>query len=211
MSAHGPPDAQATAGEVRSFVEDARRAQLVACAIDVLAELGFSQASSGRIAERAGVSRALINYHFRGREDLIRAVVAEVYARGLEHVGSRILAQETQPAKLRAFIEGSIDFYRAYPRHLQALRQIVLGARTGPPPNRDRKNREVSDVGEILRDGQRAGEFRDFDPAIMAITIRHALNGLLDEWYADPDLDLEAYRAELADLFDAATRARGTT
>jgi AcrR family transcriptional regulator len=211
VSVNDAPDAQTTVREARSFVEEARRAQLVACAIDVLAEQGFSQASSGRIADRAGVSRALINYHFRGRDDLIRAVVAEVYARGLEHVGSRVVAEETQPAMLRAFIEGSVDFYRAYPRHMQALRQIVLGARTGPPPHRDRQDREVSDVGDILRDGQRTGEFRDFDPAIMAITIRHALNGLLDEWDADPGLDLEVYRGELADLFDAATRARDAT
>src|SRR6202453_4771003 len=47
----------------RTFIETARRAQIVAAAIDTIAELGYAQASFARIADRVGISRGLISYH----------------------------------------------------------------------------------------------------------------------------------------------------
>jgi len=59
----------------------ARRSQIVAAMIDVIAELGFGQASFARIAERAGVSSTrLISYHFAGKDELITAVAEDVIA-----------------------------------------------------------------------------------------------------------------------------------
>jgi AcrR family transcriptional regulator len=40
----------------RTFTETARRAQIMAAAIDTIAELGYGQASLARIAEAAGTS-----------------------------------------------------------------------------------------------------------------------------------------------------------
>ncbi|MBV9802070.1 MAG: TetR family transcriptional regulator, partial [Solirubrobacterales bacterium] len=59
----------------RTFIEQARRAQIVGVAIDTIAELGYAQASLARIAERAGISKGVIAYHFAGKEDLIAEVV----------------------------------------------------------------------------------------------------------------------------------------
>ncbi|MGA9830159.1 MAG: TetR family transcriptional regulator, partial [Trebonia sp.] len=46
--------------KARTFIETARRAQIMAAAIDTIAELGFGQASLARIAERAGTSKGVI-------------------------------------------------------------------------------------------------------------------------------------------------------
>ncbi|MEP7024912.1 MAG: TetR family transcriptional regulator, partial [Actinomycetota bacterium] len=49
----------------RSVTAMARRSQIVTATIDVIAEVGFGQASFARIAERAGLSSTrLISYHF---------------------------------------------------------------------------------------------------------------------------------------------------
>ena len=58
----------ATAGQKdRTFTETARRAQIVAAAIDTIAELGYGQASMARIAERVGITKGVIAYHFDGK------------------------------------------------------------------------------------------------------------------------------------------------
>ena len=49
---------QGGASERQSFIEIARRKQIIECAIDAIAELGFAQASLAQIAKRAGVSTA---------------------------------------------------------------------------------------------------------------------------------------------------------
>jgi AcrR family transcriptional regulator len=54
----------------RTFIETARRAQIMAAAIDTIAELGYGQASLARIAQRAGTSKGVICYHFVGNDDL---------------------------------------------------------------------------------------------------------------------------------------------
>ena len=41
------------------------------CAIEVLAELGYAQTSFARIAERAGISKSVISYHFAGKDELL--------------------------------------------------------------------------------------------------------------------------------------------
>ena len=65
-----------------SFIEQARRAQIVECAIETIADLGFAQASLAQIAKRAGVSTGVISYYFAGKDELIREVSAYVFSAG---------------------------------------------------------------------------------------------------------------------------------
>ena len=58
---------------------------------------------------------------------------------------------------------------------------------------------------------QEWGRLGPFDPVVMATVIKAALDDLLIQFADNPDLDLEAYAAELVALFERATRpAAGT-
>jgi AcrR family transcriptional regulator len=62
----------------RRLSPEARREQLVAAAMPVVAEEGFADFSLGRIANRAGVTRNLLYHYFpRGRPDVALAVAHE--------------------------------------------------------------------------------------------------------------------------------------
>jgi TetR/AcrR family transcriptional regulator len=71
-----------------------RRSQILAAALDVFAELGFHGARTRDLAERAGVSEALLFRHFPTKEDLIRAILESV---GFEE---RIALMEDRFSKL---------------------------------------------------------------------------------------------------------------
>jgi AcrR family transcriptional regulator len=59
----------------RRLTRDARREQLVAAAMPVVAETGFGDFSLDDVAARAGVTRNLLYHYFpRGRPDLVLAV-----------------------------------------------------------------------------------------------------------------------------------------
>src|ERR1700678_447656 len=94
----------------QSFIEAARRAQIIECAIDAIAELGFAQASLAQIAKRAGVSTGVILYYFAGKDELIRAVGAHVFATGADFISPPVNAQTTARAAIRSFIEASVAF-----------------------------------------------------------------------------------------------------
>jgi AcrR family transcriptional regulator len=204
--------AETSSDKQRTFTELARRAQIVEAAIEVIAEVGYANASFARIARRAGLSSTgVISYHFEGKDDLLREVALEGLRVAESFVRSRVEGESGPDARLRAYIEANLALVRVHPRHFRALEQVLAA--------RDEKGGRVVDVGpvrraqmaveESLRRGQAAGAMRsDFDPHVMALTIRAALGEAHSELRSDPDLDLDAYARELVTTFELATRRR---
>ncbi|WP_232666033.1 TetR/AcrR family transcriptional regulator [Pseudonocardia sp. TRM90224] len=196
----------------RTFTTEARRRQIVDAAITTIAELGLAKASFARIAERGGLSSTrMISYHFADRDDLLEAVVARVFELAGDYMAPYVLSQERPPDQLRAFIESSTAWFAAYREHVIAVREVWFGLRDADGNLRygmAHHERGIVVLTEIFRNGQRSGEFRDFDPRVMSVTLRHALDGLSGQVAEDPDLDVAVYTSELVALFTAATEAR---
>ncbi|MFE9145135.1 TetR/AcrR family transcriptional regulator [Streptomyces tubercidicus] len=193
-----------------SFTETGRRAQIVAAAIDVIAEVGYHRASFAKIAEHAGLSSTgMISYHFDGRDDLMREVVTEVLRLGDGYLRPRIEAHTRYADRLRASIEGNLDLLAEYPNHLAAMVDILANLRGGDPGMvafLEATEANLTVQVEQLRKAQRTGEFGDFDPWVMMRAIRAAIDDVVRRATHDPDLDVRAVGRELADLFDRATR-----
>ncbi|HEY1516576.1 MAG TPA: TetR family transcriptional regulator [Solirubrobacteraceae bacterium] len=211
MSSNPDPTVRPTVQKGRSFIEEARRAQIVSCAIDTIAELGYSQASLARIAERARISKGVIGYHFAGKEDLIGQIVREVLARATEYMRPRITAESTGRDMLRAYIESNLAFMGEYRNHVLAIVEIARNARQEEGESSlDPALLEgaVGSLAQLLTRFQATGDFRpDFDPIVMAVAIRAAIDAVPRRLANDPTLDVERYGDELANLFDRATRA----
>lgn len=196
--------------EGRTFTDSARRAQIVTAAIDTIAELGYGQASLARIAERIGVSKGVISYHFAGKQELVNEVIADVVRKGEAYIRSRAMAEASGTGRLRAWIESNLAFMGEHRNHLIAFYEIAVNARDS-----DTSWRAVSavlkagidGVHELLVEFQEKGAFRpDFDPRVMAFAIRSAIDAVPPRLARDPDFDVEHYGRELATVFDLATR-----
>lgn len=184
----------------------ARRAQIVTAAIDTIAELGYGNASFARIAKRAGISSTrLISYHFDDKAELVRAVVAAVLAEAAEHMGKRLRAASGRTELLIAYIRSNLAFIAEHPTAIRAVIEIAAAARTedGTPLVRPGDvDDPVTRLATMFREGQEAGEFRVFDPVVMAVTLRAAIDAAANT----PDLDPHAYADELVELFTRAIR-----
>ena len=195
----------------RTFTETARRAQIMAAAIDTIAELGYGQASVARIAERAGTSKGVILYHFSGKDELLTELVRELVARGGAYMRPRVEAESTGVGTLRAYIESNLAFMAENRNHLVATVEIALNAR-GVDGSRlfDSAvgDEAVPALERLLTHFQGTGEFRSgFDPLVMAMAVRAAIDGVASRLAQKPEIDVGHYARELADLFDLATRA----
>jgi len=202
--------ASTEAGGGETFTSTSRRAQIVAAAIDTIAEVGYAQASLGRIAERIGVSKGVISYHFAGKDELVREVIADVAAKGAAFIRGRAMSETTASGRLRAWIESNLEFIGAHRTEMMAFVEIAWGSRGDQavsPAVGAVLTGGVAAVQELLASGQAGGEFReDFDPQVMAMAIRGAVDAVPPRLARDPRLDAGHYGRELADLFDAATR-----
>ena len=194
-----------------TFTQRKRRDQLVDCAIDALAELGFPGTSVAEVARRAGVSKGVVTYHFAAKDDLMFAAVAEIFDSVKEFLETRL--RGTSPERFVAdYINAWVAYYRTRTRYVLAIREIWGNFRDdnghqhfGPQAVAG----ELGVVQQVLEYGQANDSLGKFDARVMAVTIKASLDALLNQFATDPQLDLEAYGAELVTLFERAT-ARST-
>jgi AcrR family transcriptional regulator len=192
----------------RSVTERARREQIVAAAIEVLARDGHAATTFTRIARHAGLSSTgVISYHFADKQELLAEVLATTVRTAGEHMGPRIAAEQGHRERLRARIESNVELLAVAPSHLRALREVlaatVVSGRPDEPDPAGLVSR-VSALEEGLRAGQRDGAFGAFDPAVMALTITGAIDAVVAVPLGDPD-EVRHRARELADTVDRAT------
>lgn len=205
MQSENKPD-----GQKRSFIEEARRAQITEAAIETIAEVGYPNASLARIARTAGVSKGVISYHFDGKDELMDQVVTGVYTEIAETVVPRVLAQDGAEAMLRTHVRGVAEYALEHRDRMTALAQIFIHARDaqGAPRFGGAQAEPLYQaLEESFRNGQRSGEFRDFDVRVMAVSQQAAVDGMFEYWRVHPDHDLLAHADELGELLVRATRA----
>lgn len=194
-----------------TFIDQARRAQMIRCANEEIAENGYPAASLVAIARRAGVSRGVISYHFDNRDDLVEQVIAAFYADAAAFVYPRVAARDGARAKLAELIEANLEYLADHPVEVRAGTDIAANYRSAtgkrleeirPEPMRARAG-----LITLLTEGQHTGELRPFDPRAMAIAIRHAIDAAIAELERDPTFDTAVYATELVTTFDLAIRA----
>jgi AcrR family transcriptional regulator len=163
----------------RPKIDHLRKPQIVAAAAQVLYERGLFDTRIGDIAERAGTSSPTILYYFESKDRLLEEAVEyadrsfyERLSEGqerFENAGDRLvhLIEETSLGP-----DGLSDY--------TLWMEIWVRARRDPTVRRsyfrlDRRQRVL--IADIVRDGQRAGQFSpDVDPDDFAL----ALSGLMD-------------------------------
>jgi len=100
---------------------EATRAALIEAARSLFAQRGFKAVSTEEIVQRARVTRGALYHHFRGKEDLFRAVFEQVEAELTEQIATQAMTTadpwEAMRAGAQAFLDACLD---------PAVQQITL-------------------------------------------------------------------------------------
>ncbi|MBI3224570.1 MAG: TetR family transcriptional regulator [Mycolicibacterium cosmeticum] len=198
-----------------TFIQAARRAQIVTSAIEVVAEIGWTKTSIRKIADRVGVAMSAVLYHFGTKDKLVDAIIEAMYRAALEVVRPALEAETTAQGKLAAYIRSNIAYFDTNRVHLLALTQI--SANFSPTDGRRFDELGMSaelgeqlaalDPGTILAAGQRDGEFGEFPTESMAVALRGAVNAVVEKILREPDFDATTYGEDLVAIFARAVGA----
>ncbi len=202
---HNPP-----AREGPTFIEAARRAQIIESAIKTIAEVGYARASLAVIARRAGISKSVISYYFDGKDDLMHQVVTVVLEEGVATMQPAVDAEPTASGKLRAYVTSNVAYMRGHREGLMAVVAIFSANRGGgdaPLVSEEMATAGVRMMVDIIRLGQKDGEFRRCSPWVVATAIRASLDAIPPYFAADSTVDPDAWGAELLALFERALAA----
>ncbi|PAD74676.1 TetR/AcrR family transcriptional regulator [Paenibacillus campinasensis] len=195
-----------------SFIEKARRAQIVKCAIETIAEVGYTQASLGEIAKRAKISKGVISYHFASKDELLEQICIEYYIAWQSYISPRLEAQKSPKEMLRVYIESNLAFVAENRQHFFAVLELVSKNITAGGElqlSADHDEAVLVPIENILAQGVQEGLFRKFTKSsarVMALTIRNAIDGFTMELIRKPHLDVQEYTRELVTIFDISTK-----
>jgi AcrR family transcriptional regulator len=186
----------------RTFIEEARRAQIVAAAAETVAEVGYANASLARIAERAGISKSVISYHFDGKDELLAEVAGEFFEQAWEHMAPRIDAAGSAAGKVAAWIAAELEYFAAHRARFLAMSEVVMNHRApdGSRPFASDEAEEIEGMTEILAAGQVSGELGPFDAGEVAVIVLRCIDGVVGSWVVDQHVDLAAQSRALVDF-----------
>jgi len=190
-------------------IADQRRGQMLHAALDVISERGFADTRIADIAERIGISPALVIYYFKTKDQLLTEAIRHYedtwYAEGQRRMDKLSTAVE----RLEEFVamnllpdpdpdlEGNwllwLDFW------VQAARNPDVASMRR---HYDERWRDV--IVALVREGQAAGEFADIDPVPFSIFVSALLDGMtiqiaLEDPVVDPDSAYELCMRYIAD------------
>ena len=147
---------------------EANRARIVRAAIDEFAARGFKGASMDAIAARTDTTRALINYHFGGKEKIYLAVLEHVYSEIRQAEGGLDLDHLDPRAAIRRIVEFTFTYYlehEGFVRLVVAENQARGRHLTKSRAMRNLNRPIIVRLADVIARGKADGSFRaDADP-----------------------------------------------
>lgn len=169
---------------------DDARGDLKEIAIDCFARYGYQATSIDRIAREAGVTKGAIYYHYKDKNDLLSAAVADRVAEFEDRVQSTVKGVGPEES-LRRVVAVCIDHAVSNDRPRFAIKLMVEAIDTNDPlleEMRGMMRRFRAFLRNIIRAGQDCGDFRsEADADAVAATVTSAVIGAETQYYLDPE------------------------
>jgi AcrR family transcriptional regulator len=189
-------------GSSRSFIEEARRQQIVEATIQTLAAHGYINTTFARIAKTAGISPSLIPYHFKDKDELSHVVVKTIVQERLGNIRQHISKDMSARDKLKTILEVDVRYMGLRPERFQAYVEVLFSKRS--IAGAINYMGETSTLDTLVRDalieGQQRGEFGDFDPDNLALIIDAARDSFLAQLPHHKEYNLDRFTTTLVEL-----------
>jgi AcrR family transcriptional regulator len=174
---------------------DQRREQMLRAALAVISERGYPETRIADVAERTGISPALVIYYFKTKDQLLTEAI-RYYEDGWYAAGQRRMAALTTAAErleeivaMNCLPEAEPEPHASWQLWLDLWAQAARNSAVASVRQKsDERWRQV--ISSLVLAGQEAGEFRDIDPVNFAICLSTLLDGLtIQIALEDPSVD----------------------
>lgn len=165
----------------RKASKETRRLQLIEATIDSLAKRGYSETTMADVADGAGLSRGIVNFHFESKEKLLVATLQHMSEEYASHWRAALAKAGGSPAeKLYALVTADFDRTICNRRKLAAWCSFWGEAKSRPTyqalcGSRDEAYQNVVAglCAELVAEGGYA-----IDPRMAAVALDALLEGL---------------------------------
>jgi TetR/AcrR family transcriptional regulator len=148
---------------------DATRRQILAAALDLFVEHGYSDVSMRQIAEKSGVTKSLIHHHFGSKESLWEATKEKALARyAADQKAELEQATVVDGTLLR---DGVVNYFRFLQDNPQVVRLLAWTHMEGDATCGEMDAELVRLGAQRVLQAQQAGIFRDDVNPVHVVTL----------------------------------------
>jgi AcrR family transcriptional regulator len=191
----------------RPALSPSRRTDILEAATQVIAERGLGDTRIVDVARRAGTSAALVLYYFESKDRLLTEALTyaddRFYLETFHELSGRPDARE----RLALLIDRSFPDPDPQSATLSEWRLwLEMWSRALRDPLVARKRQDLdrwwrAAIADVVRDGQRAGEFAPVDPDAFAFRLTCLIDGLaVQAILSDPAATPDAVRRAAMDM-----------
>lgn len=188
---------------------DARPAEILAAALDLFTERGFSATRLEDVASRAGLSKAAIYLYFKDKVSLLSALVQATVGTNLALAGAMIGGHEGPVAPLIRQLLSVLSGRMVHTRLPDLIKLVISESRAHPEIGRYYLENVIGKAlpmfQSLIERGIATGEFRAVDPVLTVRCIVGPMvmgaiwKSVFEPLGAEP-LDIEALARQQADL-----------
>jgi AcrR family transcriptional regulator len=184
--------------ESTTFTQRLRRAQIIEKTIELVAEKGYAGVSLSGIAERAGITKPAVLYHFPSKAAVVDAAYEQVLHELVAHVGAAVEAAAAADGPA-AYASSMIEHLSVNRRHTR----MIIEALSNSDAERDTAAR-WKPLAQLIQAARSArGLAPDPDSRTTALIIGGAIDSIVTEKLQDPGYDTAAAAAQLTALVNA--------
>ncbi len=164
---------------------DDTRAKIIDETVRCIVEEGFAAATAKHVAERAGVTWGVIQYHFGDRNGLLMAVVDDGVARLVDSLSSADVSELPLRGRIEVVVDTAWSCYSS-PTSMAAF-EILRATRGGPGESSRRHllemNSAISQLGRLVTDDpSNAGVAEVIWAALRGVVLAQMIIGAPIDW-----------------------------
>lgn len=171
-------------------------------AIKVFADKGFDAASMREIAEKAGVTKPMIYYYFKNKEDLYLYLLDGDLSKLNQETVAVLALPISSCEKLQLFVKRFVTHLRKNQDTSEfVVREIIRGHKTANELTDKYFSKMYSALVEVIDEGIEDGSFKTLDPQATAISVI----GIINDFFSERKIfeRMVGGKARLNELFDS--------
>lgn len=183
------------------------RESILAEALTLFADKGYSATSLAEIAERAGVTKGAIFFHFQGKEELFDSICNQQHEQMRTYFESATAEAASSLHELRLLLTAVVEHFFTKESFRKFIEMTWYKSSPGLfDAQMSQKSAYVSDfynrVKDLIQQSQQAGDIKlSADARKAALTISYLINGMYRVHFAMPRAGRK--KADALQIFNA--------
>jgi len=182
--------------------DGAQRPRILEKSARLFAQKGFEDTSINDIADEVDISKATIYHYFKSKDEIYTEIILDTLERLVEFSKGAINPADPPNRKVDSFMRAHARFFE---ENFWAFTAMLIGFGGIRQASQRTRAIELRDQYEgtlrgIVREGIKAGEFRNVDPALAARAILSMLNWMARWYKPGGSKPAQEFAREYADL-----------